>query len=159
MKVPVIIDHFNTHRSIPTDDITWILSNKRELYNYFHSYRNRDFAIGLLTALIILRKPYESNIYIEDLMFACFIVTLHKNIEDCLLIWEAKNADFDTYCGLDIQLVPFMGLPATIAYLQASNDPEAKKALDYINKCYDGGDFEELENYYSNPDLTEWLVS
>lgn len=91
-------------------------------------------------------------------MFAC-LITLHKRVKDCLLIWKEKNTDFDTYCGVDIQLVPFMGVSATIAYPKASDDPEVVKALEYISECNDGDEFEDLESYYSNVFLYWWLAS
>lgn len=159
IKALSIIDHFNQQRCIPAEDITWMISNKRVICDYFVSYRNRDFAIALLAAIVDLRQSPESEIYIEDIMFACLLLTLHKHVEDCLLIWAAKNTDFDTYYGVDIQLVPFTGVSATITYLKDSDDPEAIKALEYIGECNDGDEFEDLESYYSNVFLYWWLAS
>lgn len=149
MEIVIIIDHWDSHQTIATADIIWIIGNKRKVYDYLLLYPHRDFSIGLLSALIYLRKTQESDIGIEDIMFGCLLVTIHRQIEDCLLLWKAKNTDFDTFCGLDIQLIPFMGVPATVTYLQTSHDPDATKALEYILECNENGDFDELDNYYS----------
>lgn len=125
------------------NDINWIIANKTQVYHHQLSCPNRNFSIELLSSLTDLRKTQPREIAIEDIMFACLLVTLHRQIEDCLLIWKAKNTDFDTYCGVDIQLTAFMGIPATITYPQTNPDPQAPKALEYILECNDEGDFDE----------------
>ncbi|MFX1705650.1 hypothetical protein PV783_16910 [Chitinophaga sp. CC14] len=157
MEMITIINHFNKHHDIPTADIAWMTSNKRQVYDYLLLYPHRDFTIALLDSLVDLRKAQPDKTGIEDIMFACLLVTLHRQIEDCLLIWKAKNIDFDTFCGVDIQLVPFMGVPATISYLQASSDPDAPKALEYILECDEAADFEQLDHYFSSVDLHWWM--
>ena len=90
-------------------------------------------------------------------MLACYILGLHNQIEDCLKIWEAKYTDFDTYCGLDIQLVPFAGVNETIEFLKGQITKEGREAFNYVSDCKKAGDFEELEEYYSN-DKLPWFI-
>ncbi|MEZ2442823.1 hypothetical protein AB6805_13960 [Chitinophaga sp. RCC_12] len=153
MEIVTIINHFNKHHNIPAACIAWMISNKRQVYDYLLLYPHRDFAIALLDSLVDLRKAQPDDAGIEDIMFACLLVALHRQTEDCLLIWKAKNTDFDTFCGVDIQLVLFMDVPATIPYLQTSGDLDAPKALEYILECDEEGDFERLDHYYSSIDL------
>lgn len=127
---------------------------RKDLVRYFREHQNRDFAVTLLNAFIEYRgKPGEIG-SMEDLMLACYILGLHQQLSDCLLIWNAKNTDFDSYCGVDIQLVVFAGVEKTIAYLESI---EAKDALEYVTECKDAGDFDDLEKYYS-PDKFPWFI-
>jgi hypothetical protein len=79
------------------------------------------------------------------------------HIEDCLRIWNAKTTDFDTFCYIDIQLVPFAGLDETINFLKAINTNEAKDALKYLLDCKKSGDFDNLDGYYAKDSLP-WYV-
>jgi len=47
------------------------------------------------------------------------------NVEDSLLIWQAKTSSFDSMCGLDVQFLCGAGLDATKAFLADSPVPEA----------------------------------
>ncbi|SEW45127.1 hypothetical protein [Chitinophaga arvensicola] len=158
MNMQAIFDHFNTHQEIPVDDVTWMIANKLEVYNALQVRTNRNFAIRLLASLVDLRKTYMHDIGIQDIAFGCLMVALHRQIGDCLLVWKAKNTDFDTYCGVDIELVPFMGLPATIAYLKTNTDPDAAKALTYIAGCDEEEDFGDLDRYYAHNDQ-HWFMT
>jgi hypothetical protein len=84
-----------------------------------------------------------------------FILGMHGMVEDSLKVWEAKSVDFDTYCGLDIQLVPFAGVAETVSFLQTQRGTEAKKALEYVLACLKAGDFDNLEAYYNETPL--WI--
>ncbi len=90
-------------------------------------------------------------------MLACYIVGLHQQIADCLVIWNAKITDFDTFCAVDIQLAVFAGVAETIAYLETQNADEAKDALKYILKCNTAGDFENLASFYDKRKLP-WFI-
>lgn len=103
-----------------------------------------------------MRKDYRNEISIDDLMLASFILSMHGQVADSLKIWEAKRVDFDSYCGVDIQLVVFTGVDQTIAFLEKQPDSEAKKALEYVIACSKSGDFDELEKYY-NSELPWWI--
>jgi hypothetical protein len=64
-------------------------------------------------------------------------------VEDSLLIWDAKNCNFDTMCGLDIQFLCGAGLIATKTFLATTVKSEAHKALTYLIKCEEAGDFKD----------------
>lgn len=160
MEVAALIDNYNHNQRLTDDDILQIRTNRGfrlDLCSYFRQNKNRSFAIELMNTFIRLRKDLLNKILIDDLMLAAYILGLHQQVEDCLLVWEAKQVDFDTYCALDIQLGPFAGVPETIRYLQTQNSEEAKAALKHVTACIKGGDFDELTAYYSEENLPWWI--
>jgi hypothetical protein len=66
------------------------------------------------------------------------------SVEDALPIWAAKNCNFDTMCGLDVQFLCGAGLQSTKEFLAASATPSAADALEYLAKCERGGDFADF---------------
>src|SRR5687768_6595881 len=116
MDIKAILDGFHKNKEI-SDEITDSIQIDNKLriafLNHFRQNNDREFALALLDTFISIRKDPNGEMPAENLMFACYILGLHNQIEDSLKIWEAKNVDFDTYCGLDIQLVPFAGVEET----------------------------------------------
>ena len=90
-------------------------------------------------------------------MLACYVVGMHQQIEDCLKIWEAKRVDFDTYCGLDIQLMAFCGVELTLDFLKTQNTEASLQAYEYMIMCRDAHDFEHLEMYFSQEHLPYYI--
>ena len=62
-------------------------------------------------------------------------------VEDSLLIWDAKEVDFDSHFSVDIQFLCGAGLQATKDFLAASTAPTAPEALGYLNDCEKAGNF------------------
>lgn len=77
----------------------------------------------------------------ENMRLCAYLLFKLGHVEDALLIWKAKSMNFDTFCGLDVQLLAGGGLDETIAYLRAATDPEASKAAQYMEDCRATGDF------------------
>ena len=160
MEITSVLDIYHIQNEITDDVILSIQKDEKfrvDLVSYFRQNAEREFSISLVDKFISIRQNPNGNMPTEDLMLACYILGLHNKVEDCLKIWEAKNVDFDTYCGLDIQLLPFAGVSKTIEFLNNSTSPEAKKALDYMNGCLAAGDFGDLEEYYSNESMP-WFI-
>jgi hypothetical protein len=152
MEISEFIEKATTQHSFSEVEILQIRTNKilrTELVTYFNTNRHRQFALTLIDNFIELRKNPENEISIDDLMLASFILGRHGQVEDCLKIWEAKTVDFDTYCGVDIQLVPFAGVEKTISFLKTETHKEAKEALEYVLGCLKAGDFDDLEVYFN----------
>lgn len=127
-----------------------------ELVTYFRNNKNRQFVIALVDKIIQMRKQLD-GVSGESIMLACYLLGLHNEIEDCLKIWEAKTVDFDTYCYIDIQLMPFAGVDETIAFLKTQTSKNAVEALEYVTDCKTAGDFENLNEYFSH-DTMPWFV-
>ena len=158
MDTETLIQNFKTRHIFSDKDISAIQTNRAlrvKLVNYFKVNTNRTFALALLDTIIELRKDPKKEVSIDDLMLASFILGMHGQVEDSLKIWEAKRVDFDAYCGVDIQLVPFAGVDKTVSYLQTQNDHEAKEALKYVLACLKAGDFDDLEDYYN--EMPWWI--
>lgn len=135
---------------IQTDGTT-----RKALFHYFKANRHRGFAVSLLKEFIALRKTdYEASG--EDLMFASLLLGFHGHIEDCLVLWEAKMTDFDMYCMFDTTLILFGGIKETIQFLEKQDSKEAKDALEFISPIYQAGNFNDIEEYYNNPE--PWFV-
>jgi len=62
-------------------------------------------------------------------------------VEDCLLIWDAKNSSFDAGCGLDVQFLCGAGLEKTKEYLAAMSDQPASNALQRLIDAEKSNDF------------------
>lgn len=130
-------------------DISVSAGLRKELVRYFKTSQHRQFATILLDGFARLRKEPENEISIEDLMLACYLLGKHNHVEDCLKIWEAKETDFDSYCGIDIQLMMFAGVSKTIAFLESQTSELAQRALKYVKDCDRAGDFTELDVYFN----------
>jgi hypothetical protein len=158
MQTEEIINELKQLGELSPETIQKIEENRSlriDLVEYFDKNKNREFALEFLTLLIKLRKNSVIGISGDSLMLACYILGKHNQIEDCLKIWDAKRIDFDTYCYVDIQLLPFAGVKKTIEYLKNQTSEEAKQALEYVIECSEAGDFEDLETYFNK---TPWFV-
>ena len=155
-----LLENFQNSHSI-SDEFVESIENDRslriELVNYFRNNADREFVIALLDKMISFRKDRDKGISGDSIMLSCYLLGLHHNIEDCLRIWSAKTTDFDTFCYVDIQLVPFAGLDETISYLKKVNSDNANDALKYLLECKASGDFDNLNSYYAK-DALPWYV-
>ncbi len=99
----------------------------------------RDEIIHLLIEEIELALKWEDRE--EMLRTLCLQLFSIGMVEDALLIWEAKQSNFDAGCGLDIQFICGAGVAETKEYLAQSTDPSASEALEYLTECEQTGDF------------------
>ena len=160
MIINKILDSFRREGTINTETVNIIQNDKtlrKDLITYFRKNQDRKFALALLDEFISIRKSPEGIMPFEDLMLACYILGLHHHIEDCLKIWEAKITDFDTYCGLDIQLIGFAGIKETIDFLKRQSTKFDLDPFEYVTGCYNGGDFDNLAEYFS-PNEFPWFI-
>lgn len=131
-----------------------------QLYLRYRQQPNIEFARALLAELstrYVTAYTQGGPATTEGLRLAGYLIGLHQDVRDSLLLWRTKQLTFDTACEFDIQLVAFAGITQTLAYLQSLPDPEAAKAVDYLQQCQAGGDFANLEDYFSPDNLPYWL--
>ena len=64
-------------------------------------------------------------------------------VDDSLLIWRAKDTNFDLMCGLDIQFLCGAGIEETKRFLTQTHSQESRDALEYLEECIVAGDFED----------------
>jgi len=160
MTITEILCRFRDENDICTETISSIQNDeslRKNLINYTRQNRNRLFASALLDKFIAIRELPNYQMPFEDLMLACYNLGINDQVEDCLKIWKAKTTDFDTYGGLDVQLVVFAGLTQTIDFLREQADTEATAATSYILSCAKAGDFDHLQDYFL-PENLPWYV-
>lgn len=54
------------------------------------------------------------------------------NVEDSVLLWQVKELDFDTACGLEVQMLTGAGVDETISYLRSLGNESTLKAAELI---------------------------
>lgn len=131
-----------------------------QLYLHYRQQPNIEFARTLLAELstrYVTAYTQGGPATTEGLRLAGYLIGLHQDVRDSLLLWRTKQLTFDTACEFDIQLVAFAGIDQTLAYLRSLPDPEAVEAVNYLQQCQAGGDFDNLEDYFSPDNLPYWL--
>ncbi len=137
-----------------SEDTTRLLQDpsfRESLLKELHGIVNQSHAQLLreiLTREMEYRRAEPTGDLYENLYWAAFLLYRIGDLNDVLLLWRAKNLDFDTFCGFDIQFLVGAGVNSTIQYLHPSFDPEAWKAEAYILGCKNSGDFEDLEGWF-----------
>jgi hypothetical protein len=58
----------------------------------------------------------------------CFLLFTARQVEDSLLVWEAKAASFDAGCSIDVQLLCGAGFAETVGYLRSVDSKQARDA-------------------------------
>jgi len=160
MNPETLIETYTAKETFSPDIIDKLRSNpslRLGLCNYLRTEPNHAFAVALLRKLIDLRKEAAPGVGIEDLMLGAYLVGLHGQVEDCLLVWDAKEVDFDAYSGVDVQLVVFAGIEATFDFLEAQHTDKSGEILAYLQDCRQAGDFDDLEDYFDPGNLPWWL--
>lgn len=79
----------------------------------------------------------------EMLRLLCVQLMSLGFVEDCLLIWEAKQSSHDASCAVDVQFLCGGGLLQTQEYLAQSTLKIAADALAYLIRCDKSGDFSD----------------
>lgn len=158
MKAEEVINDLKQSGELSAETVLQIEEDRDlrfDLIHYFEINKNREVALKLLKTLRGFRQSNQIEISGDILMLACYIVGKHNHVEDCLEVWKTKKIDYDTYSYIDIQLLPFSGVSETISYLRTQASEEAKQALAYVIECLEAGDFDNLEQYYTE---TPWFV-
>ncbi|PZT71332.1 hypothetical protein DN402_05070 [Streptomyces sp. SW4] len=78
----------------------------------------------------------------ELMRLCCFQLFNSGDLDDVLLIWNAKQASFDAACSIDIEFLLGHGLDATKAHLSANPAPSATAALERLRELEADGEFD-----------------
>lgn len=97
-----------------------------------------------LLAEEIKNEDAEDNEYLKTLCIMMFSIGA---VEDSLIIWKAKQKNFDTSCYIDVQLLCGAGFDNTMDYLMTIASKEANQEMDYLlkRKAADFADFSQRE--------------
>ncbi|MGW1278823.1 hypothetical protein ACWD4V_17960 [Streptomyces tsukubensis] len=80
-----------------------------------------------------------------ELMKLCCVQLFNSgDLDDALLVWNAKESGFDAACSIDIELLLGHGLETTKAHLAAHPSPSARAALDRLRDLESEGAFEDF---------------
>lgn len=129
-------------------------SFREEIYRHLHSSVSPSDGVllqELLIQEISARRKHSDDEFHENLYWCAFLLYQVGDVQDIELLWEAKNIDFDTACGFDVQFLVGAGVEATIQYLRERENSDAKAALDYMVAYNDASDLGSLDECY------QWL--
>ncbi len=85
----------------------------------------------------------------EETELAGFLLAEHGELQDVWRHWQIKRANFDTWCGYDLQYLVAAGVRATVDFVRASDDAERDGVLE---RLLDGAG----EPHVSEEELDEW---
>ncbi|SFF74844.1 hypothetical protein SAMN05421541_12078 [Actinoplanes philippinensis] len=68
----------------------------------------------------------------EEAELAGFLLAEYRQVEDVWTQWELKRANFDTWCGYDIEHVVAAGVATTIDFVRDSEHPYREEVLDRL---------------------------
>jgi len=160
MNPETLIETYTAKKTFSPEIINGLRSNpslRLGLCTYLRTDPNHAFAVALIDKFIELRKDLANGVGMEDLMFGAYLLGLHGQVEDCLLVWDAKQVDVDAYSGVDVQLVVFAGIEATFDFLESQHTDKSREILAYLQDCRQAGDFDDLEGYFDPGNLPWWL--
>ena len=107
---------------------------------------DRALALHILKLYIKSHRDEEAGMS-DEIRLSAFMLYKIGNVEHAPLLWDAKQANFDTFCGLDVQLLVGAGVEETLDYLKSIGSDEAQGAASYIEGCRGTGDFKHLDRY------------
>ncbi|MFX0592649.1 hypothetical protein [Melissospora conviva] len=91
-----------------------------------------------------------------ELMKLCCVQLFNAGqLDDVLLIWQAKESSWDAHCSIDVQLLCGAGPDATKEHLAGNGSADAAEALRYLLECEAAGDFDN----FSVADQARWRAS
>jgi hypothetical protein len=109
---------------------------------------------GLLRAMLATEAVYraaestpDDGEHFENIYFCGLLLYEIGDVRDAPALWAAKETDFDTHCGFDVQMLVGAGTDETIDYLRKRGGREDIAAADYIAQCQATGDFDDLTGW------------
>ncbi len=82
--------------------------------------------------------------HFEQLYWCALLLYLVGNVNDVVVMWQAKNLNMDTSCGFDPQFLVGAGVDATLAFLETNKQTEI---ADYVREVREAGEFDYLAKW------------
>jgi hypothetical protein len=126
-------------------------SFREGLYREIHqrpSQAHRPLLRELLIKEMKYREEDPDSDFFENLYWCGFLLYRIGDVSDVALLWQAKNVNFDTASGFDVQFLVGAGVEETIRYLQMKSDKDSRAALEYLVKSKEAGDFDDLATWF-----------
>ncbi|PZS08818.1 MAG: hypothetical protein DLM55_07540 [Acidimicrobiales bacterium] len=89
----------------------------------------------------------------EESKLAGFLLVEHRHVEDVWLHWELKRANFDTFCGYDLEYLLASGVSSTIEFVRSSTHTNRDAVLGHL---LDGNGQPKITD--ADLDLDLWLT-
>lgn len=156
MKAIDFIEKFRKESFVLSEDLKSQLKNDKfrsELYKVillkdvfsFHSLLQILFDFELSYRL----DETHDGEFFENIYHCAFLLFKIGDLQDVIPMWKAKRSDFDLGCGFDVQFLVGAGVQKTIDFLENIKNPDAEKAIEYIQSCQKAGDFDDLPKWES----------
>ncbi|WP_433663329.1 hypothetical protein ACQPW1_15075 [Nocardia sp. CA-128927] len=81
-------------------------------------------------ALCRRKAPFQG--LSEETKLAGFLLAEYRQVADVWLHWEIKRANFDTWCGYDLQHLFAAGVPDTVAFVRDSEHADRDAVLELL---------------------------
>jgi hypothetical protein len=134
-----LVDEFAATQTIQAADFEALLTDggqhRPEWVAYVRNYQHPTLARYLLKTAIAYRTGQlgARTCQLEDLSLFCYFASKGGTEADFDLILQAKRADFDTWSGLDGELVFYpLGFAEGKAYLQKNIDKFSQPVVDHF---------------------------
>jgi len=84
-----IIKEYNLNKKLNPDTIEELYkpANQISLIDFLNTEPNREFALYILNDAIVKRENTDVSFDLEDLIFASFLLAIHKNPEDFIHVF------------------------------------------------------------------------
>lgn len=109
---------------------------RKQIYSYLHRHlteTHRELLLALLKQEMLERE--EDSYEDFELFYWCiFLLYRIRRVEDSLLIWRAKQLDFDASIGVEGNFLIGAGLEQTKEYLKTLQTDEACAFLSYLEE-------------------------
>ncbi|CAL9519827.1 hypothetical protein SUDANB95_03777 [Actinosynnema sp. ALI-1.44] len=91
-----------------------------------------DLVRGLAAEEARDRADDDFGGHTDEAELAGFLLASFREVSDVWLHWDIKHANFDTWCGYDVEYLVSAGLTETLEYLRASEHPERDAVLERL---------------------------
>jgi hypothetical protein len=92
-------------------------------------------------------RQNDTETDVDSIHLGGFLLFLLGQLEDVELLWRAKRASFDTWCGFNGELLVGAGVAATLAYLHSIEQKWAQEARTYLEEGQRIKHFGDLDRY------------
>ncbi|WP_238161899.1 hypothetical protein [Micromonospora endolithica] len=123
----------------------------RVLWALQYDHRAEDLALvrWLAGQEARCRREAPSQGLGEETELAGFLLAGYRRVQDVWLHWEIKGANFDTWCGYDIEHLFAAGVRTTIAFVRDSGHADRDDVLERLTD-------QDGEPCVSEEDLAQW---
>jgi hypothetical protein len=106
--------------------------------------RHRSLVRFVLEQEIAYARHVYNDCYVVTLMACSFMLCKLGQVEDALLISDAKACSYDAQSLIDAHLMCGAGVEATLKHLRSLGTDEANEVAQYLASCREHGDLQNL---------------